>query len=93
MKNKINKRNASFTKLIELTKNREHDFFGVPLNVMLTLSLQMIKERGIDAGTHQLGITATKVNMYDQLEEILDYVAHNIDAAIEETMEHFTLNW
>ncbi|PKL41660.1 MAG: hypothetical protein CVV41_18075 [Candidatus Riflebacteria bacterium HGW-Riflebacteria-1] len=93
MKNTNTCRNANFTKLIELTKNREHDLHGVPLTMMLGMVLQMIKGNGIAAGSFQLGVVVTKVDMYDHLQEITDYVDQNIDAAIAETLDHTTLAW
>ncbi|PKN96327.1 MAG: hypothetical protein CVU43_21270 [Chloroflexi bacterium HGW-Chloroflexi-5] len=93
MKNTNTCRNATFTRLIELTKNREHDLHGVPLTMMLGMTLQMIKGNGIAAGSLPLSRVVDKVDMYDQLQEIMNYVEQNIDAAITETMDHTTMDW
>lgn len=74
MKTLVITRNKNFTRLIEATKNREHDLHGVPLTVIL-------------------GMVVTKVDMYDQLKEIIDYVTQSLDVAISETLDNVSMDW
>ena len=93
MKTLVITRNKNFTRLIEATKNREHDLYGVPLVIILGVMLGIIKKEGLRAGYFQLGMICEKVGMFDQLQEITGYIAHNLGSAISEIYEHSTLDW
>ena len=93
MKTLVITRNKNFTRLISATKNREHDLFGVPLVMVLGALLELIKKEGLEAGFFGLGMICEKVGMFDQLQEITGYIAHNLGSAISEIYEHSTLDW
>ncbi len=93
MKTTQTTRNNNFRKLIEATKNREHDLHGVPLVMILGAMLEIIKQKGIDAGYFQLGMICEKVGMFDHFHEITNYVAQNPDAARSDIIDHLDLNW
>lgn len=89
----MNQSKQVFQKLVEKSKNRSHDLMGVPLIMILGVILHKIKAKGIDAGSIEISMFATKVGMEDYAEKIIDYCDKNIDEAIMEVVANAPLDW